>query len=46
MGVVGKKHIAKLGCEKYFYRVTYRALLEMPLLMINIQNTILETHGG
>jgi hypothetical protein len=23
MGVIGNKQIAKLGCEKYVYRVTY-----------------------
>jgi hypothetical protein len=29
MGGVAKEYITKLGCEKYFRRITYRALLEM-----------------
>jgi hypothetical protein len=29
MGGVAKGYITKLGCEKYFERVAYRALLEM-----------------
>jgi hypothetical protein len=31
MGGVAKEYITKLGCEKYFDRVTYSALLEMLL---------------
>jgi len=31
LGGVAKKEITKLGCEKYLWRVTYWALVEMPL---------------
>jgi hypothetical protein len=29
MGGVAKEYITKLGCEKYFRRITYRTPLEM-----------------
>jgi hypothetical protein len=31
MGGVAKEYTSKLGCEKYFHRITYRAPLEMLL---------------
>jgi hypothetical protein len=34
MGGVAKKQKTKLGCEKYFCRVTYWAQLEMLLLQV------------
>jgi hypothetical protein len=29
MGGIAKEYVTELGCEKYFRRLTYSALLEM-----------------
>jgi hypothetical protein len=36
MGGVAKEYITELGCEKYFRRVTYQALLEMLLSLSRV----------
>jgi hypothetical protein len=41
MGGVAKEYITKLGCEKYYHRVTYLAPLEMLLPIRNHEANII-----
>jgi hypothetical protein len=45
MGGIAKEYITELGCEKYFRRVTYQALLEM-LLSLSSGTYVVVTLGS
>jgi len=44
MGGVAKEYITKLGCEKYYHRVTYWTPLEMHLPIRNHEANIIMDH--